>query len=290
MMNILFLITFFIIDSIACEIHLPEYLVVIDPSAKISGATAQSGCSDKDLQKIDETLIGVEGTVSNFQLQELLKQKYVSAVVRPSLIKIQSINSLVREQLSLPSGTKLDGISLDSKDSFLALSQNTKIQVECNNCSFGSSEQIKFFLQEPSGQLKGFTSVASFRRFTKAYRLTSFHPAFAPIDVSSLKEEFVEVVPYTDLFEDLGTLKFFRTNKPIRPGELLRTADLKAENLVRAGTRTEVIIENEMLKLKTMGLSRSNGSWGQFVEVFHTERNKKYLGKVIDINKVLVEL
>jgi len=76
----------------------------------------------------------------------------------------------------------------------------------------------------------------------------------------------------------------------MKAGDLLRQSDLNALSLVRAGVKTEVIIENELVKLKTSGISRSNGSLGEFVEVFHPQKNKKYLGKVIDINKVLVEL
>ena len=85
-------------------------------------------------------------------------------------------------------------------------------------------------------------------------------------------------------------LKFYKLNKPLRPGELLRQSDLNPINLVKAGSKTEVIIENELIKLKTYGISRNNGGVGEFVEVFHPQKNKKYQGKVIDLNKVLVEL
>jgi flagella basal body P-ring formation protein FlgA len=97
-------------------------------------------------------------------------------------------------------------------------------------------------------------------------------------------------VPYTDLVTDAETLRFFKSNKPLRAGELLRASDLNAQNLVRAGMRTEVILENEMVRIKTSGISRSSGGFGETVEVFHQQKNKKYQGKVIDNNKVLVEL
>jgi hypothetical protein len=290
MINILILIISFLVNAIACEVHLPEQIVIIGLSAKITDSVAKNGCKEGDLEKVNETLQGIEGSVTNLQLQEILKQKGVTVSVHPSLIKIHDIKSLVREQILLPAGTQLEKITINGPEQFLPLTHQDKIQVECKDCSFGPGQEMTLIVQETSGNSKRITSFASFKRLIKAYRVISFHPAFAPIEVTSLKEEQVEAVPYTDLVEDLSSLKFFRTNKPLRSGDLLRTADLKAENLVRAGTKTEVIIENEMLRLKTSGLSRSNGSWGQFVEVFHPERNKKYLGKVIDINKVLVEL
>jgi flagella basal body P-ring formation protein FlgA len=124
----------------------------------------------------------------------------------------------------------------------------------------------------------------------KAFRVTAHLPAFSEIPVSSLKQELIEAIPHTDLFSNPEKLKFFKLNKPIRSGEILRQSDLSALSIVKAGMKTEVIIENTLVKLKTTGICRSNGALGDYVEVFHPQKNKKYLGKVIDINKVLVEL
>jgi flagella basal body P-ring formation protein FlgA len=94
----------------------------------------------------------------------------------------------------------------------------------------------------------------------------------------------------TDLITDLETLKFFKTNKPLRTGDIIKRSDLNAINLVKAGLKTDVVLENQMIRIKTQGISRGNGAIGDIVEVFHPQKNKKYQGKVIDINKVLVEL
>jgi flagella basal body P-ring formation protein FlgA len=86
------------------------------------------------------------------------------------------------------------------------------------------------------------------------------------------------------------TLKFFKTNKPIKPGEILKKSDLNGSLLVKAGSNTEVIIENQLLKLKTTGISRNSGIYGDQVEVLNIQKNKKYVGKIIDINKIQVEI
>ena len=88
----------------------------------------------------------------------------------------------------------------------------------------------------------------------------------------------------------MDSLKFYKTNKPLRTGEILKLSDLNAINLVRAGLKTDVVLENQMVRIKTQGICRSNGTIGELVEVYHAQKNKKYLGRVVDINKVLVEL
>ena len=125
----------------------------------------------------------------------------------------------------------------------------------------------------------------------KAYRLTSPLASFSSLNDSDiLKEEYIESIPHTDIITDMESLKFYKTNKPIKAGEILKASDLNAINLVRAGLKTDVVLENQMVRIKTQGISRSNGTIGELVEVYHPQKNKKYLGKVIDINKVLVEL
>ena len=125
----------------------------------------------------------------------------------------------------------------------------------------------------------------------KAFRVTQPLPSFSDIkDKNVVKEEYVEAIPHTDLITDFESLKFFKTNKPLRTGELIKRSDLNAVNLVKAGLKTEVILENSAIRIKTDGISRNSGSIGEMVEVYHAQKNKKYLGKVIDVNKVLVEL
>ena len=132
---------------------------------------------------------------------------------------------------------------------------------------------------------------ADFKKMVKAFRLTSALPSFSSVnDTNILKEEYVETIPHTDLITDVEMLKFYKTNKPLKAGEILKKSDLNAVNLVRAGLKTDVVLENQMVRIKTSGISRGNGTIGELVEVYHPQKNKKYLGKVIDINKVLVEL
>src|SRR5690606_23128854 len=114
--------------------------------------------------------------------------------------------------------------------------------------------------------------------------------AFRALKASSLKEDYIEAIPHTDLFQNMGKIHFYQLNKPIKAGEVLKKSDLNPINLVRAGMTTEVFIENSLMKIKTHGISRSNGSLGDLVEVYHPQKRKKYHGKVIDINKVLIEL
>jgi flagella basal body P-ring formation protein FlgA len=173
----------------------------------------------------------------------------------------------------------------------LALNAGDSVEVNCHSCLYGMQQPLTIQILEFDGSRKSFFATADFKKMVKAYRLLSALPSFSSLDNQALlKEEFIESIPHTDLITDLETLKFYKTNKPLRTGDIIKRSDLNAINLVRAGLKTDVVLENQMIRIKTQGISRSNGAIGETVEVFHQQKNKKYQGRVIDINKVLVEL
>jgi Chaperone for flagella basal body P-ring formation len=274
----------------ACEVHLPSHLVILSESADVVKAGTQTGCNELILKDLNETLKSVEGKITSFQLEELLKGKNHSVQIQPSFLHVQQIKNLIRESVMLPSGVQLQSTRVLNSSEILTLNYGEKMEVLCSSCQFSPGDSVNLIITGIDGTKRSVGLTADFKKMVKAFRVTSFHPAFSEISFTSLKEELVEAIPHTDLITDLDTLKFYKLNKPIRAGELLRRSDLNALSLVKAGLKTEVIIENALVKLKTSAISRSNGTLGDFVEVFHPQKNKKYLGKVIDINKVLVEL
>jgi hypothetical protein len=278
------------VPALACEVHLPDHLVILGNSSHFTQSLKHNDCSDLTLEEINQTLQAVEGKITSFQFEEILKSKDHTVLIHPKLIQVQHLKHLVRDQLMLPTGIQLRSSEAVNSANYLAIAPGDKVQVECLGCLFGSQQPLNVKVLGFDGSNKSLTVKADFKKMVRAYRVLGFHPAFSEITSSSLKQEYVESIPHTDLITNLDTLKFFKLNKPVKNGELLRQSDLNSLNLVRAGVSTEVIIENKHVRLKTQGISRSSGSLGDFVEVFHPQKKKKYLGKVIDVNKVLVEL
>lgn len=293
MMNKLLLSAFFVLFSgltLACEVHLPQNLVILGETSDFSQAINHTGCSEEAIKEVNQTIASVEGKMTAFQFSEMLKAKNHDVQIHPLFLQVQHLKHLIREQLLVPPGVQMKSSEAINGVNYITLAPGDKIDVQCTGCLFGSQQTINLNILGFDGVNKSLTVRADFKKMVKAYRILSFHPAFSEVAVTSLQEEYIESIPHTDLLTNLEHLKFYKLNKPVRAGELLKFSDLNAVDLVKAGLRTEVIIENELVRLKTSGISRNNGSLGQFVEVFHPQKNKKYQGKVVDINKVLVEL
>lgn len=287
---VLIIFMFFSYLSKACEVHLPGQLLILSETANILQAANQTNCTEEILNEVNKTVSSLEGRVTAFQLSDIMKAKNHDVVFQPNIVEIQQLKNLIRDQILMPPGVQLRSSEALNAQSFISLSSGDRVELLCDNCLFGTQQPINVNIRAFDGTHRSIVVKADFKRMVRAFKLTSFHPAFSDISASSLKEEFVESIPHTDLITDLDKLKFYKLNKPVKAGELLRLSDLNAINLVRAGTKTEVLIENDLVLLKTSGISRSNGTLGEYVEVFHPQKNKKYYGKVIDLNKVRVEL
>ncbi len=274
----------------ACEVEVPDRLVVIGDAPDLSAVLAHSGCSAENIREISATLLSVNGKITKFHFTELLRTRNIQAEIKPHLFSVENLKHLVREQLKLPAGVQLQSSTAVNHPDYIVLSPGERLEVRCEACSFGVRDTLKLFVNALDGSWKGHLVTADFRKLVKAYRLTEFRQAFGVLTPSVLLEAQVEAVPHTDLLSDLTHLSFYKLNKSLRSGDLVRLSDLTPLDLVKAGVSTEVVIENELIRLKTTGISRSNGSFGDLVEVYHPQKNKKYQGKVIDINKVLVEL
>ncbi|MGE3609635.1 MAG: flagella basal body P-ring formation protein FlgA [Bacteriovoracaceae bacterium] len=277
----------FSFHSMACEVTLPHHLVILNETTvqeKIDFKT----CAKEQEIELTKTIINLNGRMNSSQLSEILGQRELSNIkIKNHSFEIEHLKNILRQNLELPSGVQIKNIYGPS----ISLAPGDRIELYCPQCLFGDKQPLEVRILGFDGSLKTTYAQVDFKKMVRAYRVLSPLQSFSNIEYElNLKEEFVESIPYTDLVTDLEQLKFFKTNKPIAAGSLLRRSDLNAVSIVKAGLKTEVIFENQQVRIKTSGISRSSGGIGDLVEVFHPQKNKKYQGKVIDINKVLVEL
>ena len=276
--------------ALACEITLPHRLVVLGQSGNCGSSVKFKDCADEIVQDLSEVLTGLEGRVSSRSLIRMMSIRGHEVVLTPSSVQIEQLSSVLREELPMPQGVHVKRVSGINTPDLIALAPGDKLSARCSSCLYGSQQIISVFVEGFDGTVKEITASADFRKMVRAFRVNASVASFSTITENDLREEYTDSVPYTDLLTDPSSLRFYKTNKFIKAGELLRLADLNAVSLVRAGLKTEVILENSLVKIKTQGISRSNGAIGEIVEVFHPQKNKKYQGRVIDSNKVLVEL
>ena len=288
------LVLFFILSFssiFACEIQLPHQLLVFNDGPMNHSLFDSKNCEDNAKNELAKLINGFEGRVASFQIQEMMSSKGHQVLISPQSIQVQQVSSIIREQLILPQGIQIKSAHLENLKNYLTLNPGDQVEVSCHSCLFGARQPLNLVIKGFDGVNHSHLITADFVKMVKALKLTTPVSAFSSFSSGDAVEEvYVEAIPHTDYILNKDSLRFYKTNKPLKAGEILKTSDLTAMNLVRAGLKTDVILENKMIRIKTQGISRQNGAIGEFVEVFQPQKNKKYQGKVIDNNKILVEL
>lgn len=289
-MKIFFVFLFLIPVAFACEISMPHRLIILGDEMTGQSPLVTANCSEETVQEFHRTLTSLEGRISSSQLTEIMNAKNHIIKIEQNMVQIQNLKTFIREQLPIPAGVHVKNTWALNSSNFIALAPADQLQLYCSGCMWGIRQTINVTLVGFDGTRRELVTVADFGKMVRAFRLTRPLNSFSEITVYDVKEEYTEAVPHTEFISDVQNLRYYKSNKPLKSGELLRISDLNALNLVKAGLKTEVVLENDMVRIKTSGISRGNGALGDTVEVYHPQKNKKYQGKVIDNNKVLVEL
>ncbi len=275
----------------ACEISLPAQIIVFNNQSSGSDIYQSTNCETKIINELHQLITGLEGRIANYQIKEMMGSKGYQVEITSSSSVIHQFSNIIKDQILLPSGVGPKLTTPMNLNGAISLFAGDNLSVSCGTCLFGAQQPLNVVINGTDGTKRSFIVNTDFSKMVRALRLISPLPSFSSLnDESYFKEELTESIPHTDLMTDIKTLEFYRTNKPLMAGQLLRRSDVSPIDLVKAGLKTDVILENQMVRIKTQGISRSNGAIGDLVEVFHPQKNKKYQGKVIDINKVLIEL
>lgn len=287
-MKLLFLFLSILSSSaFACEYLGKDGILITQKEISLADLTLKlKDCTEDEMNIIRSTLSNLEGNISAYQLNHLLNIEEFK--LNHERLIIKNLNKISRLQLALKENIHV----FASKDapSFVEFNSNDTLSIFCNGCLYGQQQNLRLAIRSILGKVTNKDLKVDFITYFKAYRLMTNTSAFSTIKEDDVEIIQVEKIPHTEFLTDLSQLRFYQTNKPLKAGDILKMSDLSASKIIYAGVRSEIILENNFVKIKTQGIPRSAGSIGEMIEVYHPEKNKKYYGKVIDINKVHVQL
>jgi flagella basal body P-ring formation protein FlgA len=287
---IIFIISLIIaMNSFGCSVSFHPK-VLYSETQKILHGISFNNCSQETKNIISQRAFNSEGKTRVFYIIESL-QKSVTESIQfednlTEFIPLEKtiIRTFMPSQINIKL-TNLDNFFLDNND------QITTYSLFCLNCNKENPTDFVLKVTQKSGKLLEFPLNIQLVNSRKALKiLKNIAPFTTTLDRSWFQEVEISEMGYSSPFSQINELEFYYPNKPLLAGEILKSSDLSANTLIRAGNKTEIILENEMIKIKTFGISRSNGILGQMIDVYHPEKKKSYQGKIIGLNKVVVTL
>ncbi len=281
---ILFISIFFYINVQAtCEINSYERIFKINKVLD-SLIIKNSNCPEAINQKFIEIISNANGKINNHFISNYIDGK-IQVRVSPKTIKIESINTILSEQLSLQDLVIVKTHSLLGK-SAITLDSSDLISVQCKSCNDIGTKNIKLNVNQKQLWLTSLIGkkVSVYRPIQNLNRQT---PILSKDDFTASSTVITSKGNY---FTDIANIRFYRLNRNLDNRNFLKNTDLTAKNLVTFGQKVNLKIKTKSIELKSVGTAKKGGRLGDFIEVQNPKSQKIFLGKIIDYNKVLVEL
>lgn len=253
-----------------------------------------SDCDPLILNKISTLISNSSGTVGADFLKRETSKDFVDVNINitPRKTSLLELNSTMRDQLT--SGTNLYFLDTKSLNGLrtLGLIEGEQLKINCESCSTFGEKNIKLDIANPltnSTRALWFTSkiMAKIKVF-KAKRSLSFQQKH--LEATDFYEDEIYSMNPDNVVTTLDNIHFYKANKTIIQGAVVSNMDLQPVNLVNFGTPVSVILKNQNINLSRKAIPIRSAMFGETIELKNPGNNKIIAGKVIDYNKVVIEL
>ncbi len=283
MIKIFITLIFISFNALSCEIV--SYAQIIKINSVIDDQIIKSTtCNEETNQAFINFIKNSDGLVSSHLLGQMISNTEDSFKLSPKTIKVRRLDEEIQSKLShdyivedLKSLYGTSTFNLDEFDSF---------SIECSQCDKLGQQNIKLILKDRTYWLTA--KIGKKMIIYKTSRqINSQEQLLLPKDFEI--EEITTFKP-DSYFLNIDSIKYYRNNRVLSKGTPLRTYHLTSKNLIQYGQKVSVNIKNKSVQLKTSGIAKKAGKFGDFINIENPTSHKTFLGRVIDYNKVEVQL
>lgn len=280
----------------SCNIHTFDKIVYL-PTKNISkarGVIKKSDCPSLVQRKFIEQIFNSSGTLSSRALstnEDLNKMGY-KINLTPSKVHVSNLKDKLKRHFELGPKWSFGKLKLLNSKYFIGLNKSDSIDMDCEFCHTTGEKNISLNIYN---SLKNFSKTLWLN--STVYISTSVlvpnrsvspsEPQLVPTD---FQFKYLNVTRPEKYFTNKNQLVFYKLNKPLAQGKGLQFSDLSPVNLVSAGIPTTIILKSKTLVLEGQGIPRQSGKFGEVIKLLNPKTKRTISGKVIDFNKVLVDL
>ncbi|MBG07564.1 MAG: hypothetical protein CME68_02325 [Halobacteriovoraceae bacterium] len=261
---------------------------------KLQKSIKRTTCSKKINLMFLNLLKSAQGsfTTRNFQKLYLPKDLGVKVIIKPSQIKISSFIKILK-QLQLPNNIFLKELSSDNKFSILTLEKNDQISLSCEDCSSPGKKTILV-------KVKNFEKNVSYSVPIELTLLTRSQIIIPKKNIdyfnnkklfkSDFSKKWIETTFPGKYFKSFDKIIFFKPTKTLKKGAPILKRDLIPIKLVRPFTPVKIILSNKGIKLSGIAIAKKGGHYGEVIPLKNKKGKRVIFGKIIDFNKVNIEI
>lgn len=282
--------------AIQCSVELFSkiYRLEATQALGINDIVQKTNCENAVGNKISQLISNSTGSVgSDFLKRELAKDFPGQNIeIAPRKLSLLDLNVALREQLTAGSNLYfLDSKSLNGIKS-LGLVEGEQLKTHCESCSSFGEKNIKIDISNPVASstrtLWFSTRIMAKIKVFKAKRNLSFQQRHLEIEDFYADEIFTSNPD--NVVTSISNIHFYKANKTILQGSAVSNLDLQAVNLINFGTPVNVVLKSQNINLQRTAMPVRSAQFGEVIELRNPNNNKIIAGKVVDYNKVVIEL
>lgn len=282
--------------AIQCSVELFSkiYRLEANQALGINDIVQKTNCENAVGNKISQLISNSTGSVgSDFLKRELAKDFPGQNIeIAPRKLSLLELNVALREQLTAGSNLYfLDSRSLNGIKS-LGLVEGEQLKTHCESCSSFGEKNIKIDISNPVASstrtLWFSTRIMAKIKVFKAKRNLSFQQRHLEIEDFYADEIFTSNPD--NVVTSISNIHFYKANKTILQGSAVSNLDLQPVNLINFGTPVNVVLKSQNINLQRTAMPVRSAQFGEVIELRNPNNNKIIAGKVVDYNKVVIEL
>lgn len=210
----------------------------------------------------------------------------------PKKIEVLSAEDLLKKNIDLPLNWGWSEIKILNQNQLLLFNTQDTVSIKCGNCQNSGSKNIEVnIVNSTTGASRKEWINATVVIKTKALiAKTSLTVTNQALNATDFETKTAESIRPERFFTDIENIHFYKLNKPISQGVALENTDLTPINLVTTTHPVHVIIKSNDMFLSGVAQALRPGKMGEVIQLKNMTTQKTILGKVVDFNKVLIEL
>jgi flagella basal body P-ring formation protein FlgA len=277
----------------AIELYSKIYRLNANQALQARDLVLNSNCSPEISNKLAALVSNSEGTVgSDFLKLELQKEfSDVQINFKTKKLSLLDLNAALRDQLIPDSNLYFSQARSLNGVTSLGLAEGEQMRAVCDSCQSFGEKNIKVdvanIVSNTSRTLWFSSKIMAKVKVVKAKRNISFQQK--TLNASDFYFEEVMTMSPENALTTLDNIGFYKTNKTIVQNAIVSNLDLQAVNLINYGTPVSVTLISQSISLQKTAMPLRSARFGEIIEL-KGPNNKNIAGKVVDFNKVVIEL
>lgn len=294
MKSLIWLVSFLSSTGFAAECSIEFYSKIYkvnNSAVQIRDYVKKNSCPEATLFKLNKFIQNVDGVVHSNIIKEELSSLHQDIEILPSKISISSLDAYLKEKLFPTNELSFSGLKSIESKSAIALSDAETLEISCNNCQNLGDKNIQLIIKSPilATQKNFWISAKLVTSIEVLKAKTNINFQQTSLSSNDFSVEKIHTDKPEDYVVDTKNLNFYKPNRIILKDAYLTRMDILAVNLINYGTPVKALYKINGLTLEKNFMPTRSARINETVEL-NGAQNKKLYGKVVDFNKVEIEL